>query len=70
MRMLLWSSNSTRAMGTPSWMVWMTVRTAASMLGKEQIAAEMASGKGYRRTVTSVITPSVPSLPTIRRVRS
>ena len=30
----------------------------------ETIAAEIASGSGYRRTVTSVITPSVPSLPT------
>lgn len=26
-------------------MVWMTVRTAASMLGKEQMAALTASGK-------------------------
>ena len=46
------------------------VRTAASMLGNEQTAAEIASGTGYRRTVTSVITPNVPSLPTNRRVRS
>ena len=51
-------------------MIWIVVRTAASMLGNEQIAAEIASGIGYRRSVTSVITPSVPSLPTNRRVRS
>jgi hypothetical protein len=51
-------------------MVWITVRTAASMLGKEQMAALTASGSGYRRSVISVMTPSVPSLPTIRRVRS
>ena len=70
MRTVLWSISSTRAIGTPSWMIWMVVRTAASMLGNEQIAAEIASGSGYSRTVTSVITPSVPSLPTIRRVRS
>ena len=70
MRTVLTSISSTRAIGTPSWMTWMVVRTAASMLGKEQTAAEMASGSGYRRTVTSVITPSVPSLPTNRRVRS
>ena len=36
----------TRAIGTPSWMVSMVVRTAASMLGNEQIAADTASGSG------------------------
>ena len=40
------SISSTRAIGTPSWMIWIVVRTAASMLGNEQIAAEIASGKG------------------------
>jgi hypothetical protein len=40
------------------------------MLGNEQIAAATASGSGYRRSVISVMTPSVPSLPTNRRVRS
>ena len=70
MRTLCASISSQRAIGTPSWMVWMVVRTAASMLGNEQMAALTASGRGYRRTVTSVRTPSVPSLPTIRRVRS
>ncbi|MNT43959.1 hypothetical protein D3C72_1804560 [compost metagenome] len=70
MRTVWWSMSSTRAIGTPSWMVWMVVRTAASMLGNEQIAALTASGSGYRRTVIWVMMPSVPSLPTIRRVRS
>ena len=32
--------------------------------------AEIASGNGYSFSVTSVITPKVPSLPTISRVRS
>ena len=51
-------------------MIWIVVRTAASMLGKWQIAALTASGSGYSFSVTSVITPSVPSLPTNSRVRS
>ena len=35
-----------RATGTPSWMVWITACTAASMSGKVHTAAEMASGIG------------------------
>ena len=35
-----------------------------------QTAAEIASGIGYSRTVTSVIRPSVPSEPMNSRVRS
>jgi hypothetical protein len=69
-RTALASSSSQRAIGTPIWMTWMVVRTAASMLGNWQIAALTASGSGYRRSVISVITPSVPSLPTNSRVRS
>ena len=57
-------------MGTPIWMICMVVCTAASMLGKWQMAALTASGKGHSRRVISVITPSVPSLPTSRRVKS
>ena len=57
-RMALASSSSQRAIGTPSWMVWMVVCTAASMLGKWQMAALTASGSGYSFTVNSVITPS------------
>ena len=70
MRTALASINSTRAIGTPIWIMVMVVRTAASMLGNEHTAANTASGKGYKRKVISVITPSVPSLPTIKRVRS
>ena len=39
------STSSMRATGTPNWMVWMLVRTAASMLGKAQTAADTASGR-------------------------
>jgi hypothetical protein len=39
-------------------------------VGKEQVALEIASGMPCSRTVTSVMTPSVPSEPTNRRVRS
>jgi hypothetical protein len=48
----------------------MVVLTASATDGKEQIAADTASGSGYRRSVTSVMMPSVPSLPTNSRVRS
>ncbi len=41
-------------------MIWMVVRTAASMLGKEQMAALTASGRGYRRTVIATIQLGVP----------
>jgi hypothetical protein len=61
---------SLRAIGTPSWIAAITVSTADARSGKLATAAEIASGTGYRRTVTSVITPSVPSEPTKRRVRS
>ena len=57
-------------MGTPIWMIWIVVRTAASIDGKVQVAADIASGSGNTLSVISVITPSVPSLPTKRRVRS
>jgi len=43
---------------------------AASTLGKEQRAAEIASGIPCRRSVSSVRMPRVPSEPTRRRVRS
>ncbi len=62
--------NSTRAIGTPVWIVSITLRTASPIEGKVQIAADTASGSGCRRSVIEVITPSVPSEPTSRRVRS
>ena len=46
MRTVPASISSQRAIGTPSWMIWITVCTAASMLGNEHTAAEMASGNG------------------------
>ncbi|MCY1548659.1 hypothetical protein D9M68_847830 [compost metagenome] len=46
MRTVLWSISSQRAIGTPSWITWITVRTAASMVGNEQVAADIASGSG------------------------
>ena len=64
------SSSSIRATGTPLWIVWITVSTAAAIVGKAQTAAEIASGMPYSRTVTSVMMPSVPSEPTKSRVRS
>jgi hypothetical protein len=33
-----------RATVIPAWMVWITVLTAASTLGKEHVAAEIADG--------------------------
>ena len=59
-----------RATGTPSWIVWITVRTALATSGNAQTAADTASGSGCSRTISSVISPSVPSEPIIRRVRS
>jgi hypothetical protein len=38
------SASSMRTTGIPAWMVWITVLTAASMLGKEHVAAEIADG--------------------------
>ena len=64
------SSSSIRATGTPSWIVAMTVSTAPLIDSNEQTAAETASGSGCSRSVTSVMTPSVPSDPTNSRVRS
>ena len=44
--------------------------TAPATVGKWQIAALTASGSGYSFSDTSVITPSVPSLPTNSLVKS
>ena len=64
------SSSSARATGTPICTASTTARTASSRSGKEHTAAAIASGTGWRRSVISVITPSVPSEPTRRPVRS
>ena len=61
---------SLRAIGTPAWMVWITVLVQPSTESKAHTAADIASCTGYSRTVASVMMPSVPSEPTNRRVRS
>ena len=48
----------------------MTVSTAPSSVSKAAAAAVIASGVGCSRSVTSQISPSVPSEPTNSRVRS
>ncbi len=68
--MVTGSRSSTRAIGTPHWTISTTVATAASTLGKAQTEAATASGMPWRRTVSSVTMPSVPSEPTSSRVRS
>ena len=69
-RTALASSSSQRAIGTPIWIIWIVARTAEFTSGNWQIAALTASGSGCSLSVTSQITPSVPSLPTMSRVRS
>ena len=59
-----------RATGMPDWMVMMVALHAASTVGNGQTPDEMASGIPASRSVNSVMTPSVPSEPTISRVRS
>ena len=54
----------------PSCTSSITVRTAASTVGKVATAAAIASGMPYTRSVSSQMTPRVPSLPVNRRVRS
>ena len=57
-------------MGMPICTTSITVRTAASTVGKVATAAAVASGTPWRRRVSSVMIPSVPSLPMNSRVRS
>ena len=54
----------------PSFCGLLFIRTADSMSGKQHTAAALASGSGCSFTVTSVITPRVPSAPINNRVRS
>jgi len=61
---------SQRAIGIPAWIVSMTVLVQPSTDSNAHTAADIASCTGYRRTVTSVMMPSVPSEPTNSRVRS
>ena len=57
-------------MGIPSCIAIITTFTASSILSKSQTAAEIASGCPFNATVSSVIIPSVPSLPTNNLLRS
>ena len=59
-----------RATGMPDWMVRMVALQHASTDGNGQTPAAIASGMPASRSVSSVMTPSVPSEPTISRVRS
>ena len=59
-----------RATGMACASTSITVSTASSSVGNAHAAAVIDSGVGWTRSVTSVISPSVPSLPMNRRVRS
>ena len=64
------SSSSQRATGMPSWTASVTVATAPARSSKTQRAAAISSGMPWMRSVSSVITASVPSDPSSNRVRS
>ncbi len=59
-----------RAIGMPCWMVRMVALQAASTEGNGQTPEAIASGMPDNLSVSSVMTPSVPSEPTISLVRS
>ena len=69
-RIMTSSSNSMRATGIADWITEIAVSTASCRVSKLQTAAEIACGTGCTFNVTSVMTPSVPSEPTKRRVMS
>ncbi|MNL75659.1 hypothetical protein D3C87_2015040 [compost metagenome] len=64
------SISSIRATAIPDWMTCIATFTAWSMLSNEHTAAQIDSGTGCRRNVISLMMPRVPSLPTIKWVRS
>ena len=59
-----------RAIGMPLASTSITQSTAPSSVANAHVAAVIASGVGCSRSVASVISPSVPSEPIIRCVRS
>ena len=59
-----------RATGMPDWMVAIAALQAASTEGNGHTPPAIASGMPESFSVISVMTPSVPSEPTISRVRS
>ena len=64
------SRSSMRATGMPDWIVMITASQAALIDGKGQMPPAIASGMPKSFSVSSVMTPSVPSAPTKSRVRS
>jgi hypothetical protein len=54
----------------PDWIVMMVVLQAASTDGNGQTPDAIASGIPASRSVSSTMTPSVPSEPIISRVKS
>ena len=58
-----------RATGIACASTSITVSTAPSSVSKAAVAAVIASGVGCSRSVSSQISPSVPSLPMNSRVR-
>ena len=64
------SSSSMRATGIAFCETARTQSTASRNDGKAHTAADIASGVGWMRSVTSQTRPSVPSAPMNRRVRS
>ena len=63
-------SSSMRATGMPDWMARMVASHAASTVGNGHTPPAMLSGMPCRRSQIFVMMPSVPSDPTISRVRS
>ena len=59
-----------RATGMAFWETASTQSTASRSVGKAHTAADIASGVGWTRSVTSQTRPSVPSEPMNSRVRS
>ena len=59
-----------RATGMPDWIVAIVVRQAERTSGNGQWPPAIDSGMPASLSVISVMTPSVPSEPTNRRVRS
>ena len=64
------SSSSTRVTPAPAATIVVAARHADSTSGNESRRTTACSGIPCRRTVSSVITPSVPSEPTSRPRRS
>ena len=69
-RRWVWSSSSSRLGVSPRAAISATAAPAAAVEGKTATRVSDSAGAGRSATVTSVITPRVPSEPTKSRVRS